>query len=101
MMILRIENNEQEERKLLINKAILFATKAHEGHRKGTYIQYIMHPIEAATIVASMKFDEELIATALLHDIVEDNKEQFGDESTRVKRFVQYSFSRREIWSTT
>ena len=64
----------------MINKAIQFAVKAHEGQvRKGTAIPYIMHPIEAATIVASMKFEEELISAALLHDIVEETEYYIED----------------------
>lgn len=36
----------------LLDKAIIFATKAHSGaKRKGTNVPYIVHPIEAAAIV--------------------------------------------------
>lgn len=71
----------------MIEKAIIFATVAHEGKkRKGTNIPYILHPLEAANIVMSIKYDEELIAAAVLHDILEetpftekDLQERFGD----------------------
>ena len=57
----------------MIEKAIKFAVKAHEGQkRKGTDIPYIMHPMEAATIAASIKYDPDLICAALLHDTIED-----------------------------
>ena len=57
----------------MIEKAIKFAVEAHEGQtRKGTDIPYIMHPMEAATITASIKYDPALICAALLHDTVED-----------------------------
>lgn len=50
-----------------------FAARAHRGQvRKGTEIPYIVHPIEAANIVSSIKNDETLITAALLHDTVED-----------------------------
>ncbi len=70
----------------MINKAIQFATKAHDGQfRKATKIPYILHPLEAAAIVSGIKSDEELIAAAVLHDIleeteytIEDITEQFG-----------------------
>lgn len=56
-----------------IDKAIEFATKAHEGQfRKGTKRPYIVHPIEVCDIVASMTEDEEIISAAVLHDTVED-----------------------------
>lgn len=57
----------------LLNKAIIFAVKAHEGQlRKGTHIPYILHPLEAAAIVGTMTTDDEVIAGAVLHDVVED-----------------------------
>lgn len=57
----------------LLNKAIVFATKAHASQcRKGTQIPYILHPMEAAAIVGTMTTDDEIIAGAVLHDVVED-----------------------------
>ena len=57
----------------LIDRAIRFATKAHEGVvRKGTDMPYIVHPLEAMTIVSTIVNDQELMAAALLHDVVED-----------------------------
>ena len=40
--------------------------------RKGTQVPYILHPMEAAVIVGSMTEDQNLIAAAALHDVVED-----------------------------
>lgn len=58
-----------------VDKAIEFATKAHEGQfRKGTKRPYIVHPIEVCDIVSSMTTDEEVISAAVLHDTVEDCK---------------------------
>lgn len=57
----------------LMDRAIIFATRAHSGtFRKGTNIPYIVHPIEAAAIVATMTDDPDVIAAAVLHDVVED-----------------------------
>ncbi len=57
----------------MIDKAIMFATKAHEGQvRKGTERPYIVHPLEVGRIVASMTEDEEVISAAILHDTIED-----------------------------
>jgi len=57
----------------MINQAIIYATKSHEGQfRKGSNIAYILHPIEAGVIASEMKYDEQVIAAALLHDTVED-----------------------------
>lgn len=57
----------------MLEDAIAFATKAHEGQvRKGTGQPYIVHPLEVAKIVSEMTEDEELISAAVLHDTIED-----------------------------
>lgn len=57
----------------MIREAADFAKKAHEGtFRKGSRIPYIYHPMEVALIVAQMTDDEEVIAAAYLHDVLED-----------------------------
>lgn len=57
----------------LYERAVIFAAAAHGGMtRKGSRIPYLSHPVEAASIVAEMTDDEELIASAVLHDVVED-----------------------------
>ena len=57
----------------LVDKAKLFATKAHDGQvRKYTGVPYIVHPIEVSEIVARHNGSKEMIAAALLHDVVED-----------------------------
>ena len=57
----------------MIDKAIAFATQAHEGQvRKGTSRPFILHPLEVGKIVASMTEDQEVISAAILHDTIED-----------------------------
>ena len=57
----------------LLDRAILFAVKAHAGtERRGKGFPYIIHPMEAMEIVATMTTDQELLAAAALHDTVED-----------------------------
>lgn len=85
----------------IINKAILFATEAHKGTvRKGSKLPYILHPLEAGVIVSSMTNDVNVIAAAILHDVLEDTdvtyeelKREFGivadyvsDESENKRR---------------
>lgn len=68
-------------------KAVEFAKIAHKGaKRKGTDIPYINHPIEASLIVYDMTDDVEIIAAAVLHDVVEDTiytgediRKEFGE----------------------
>ena len=57
----------------LLDRAIIFAVRAHAGtERRGKGFPYIVHPMEAVEIVATMTRDQELLAAAALHDTVED-----------------------------
>ena len=78
----------------LVSEAIVFAAKAHDGmRRKKSESPYILHPMEAAVIVGTMTNDQNLIAAAALHDVVEDAgvtieevEEKFGK---RVRQLVE------------
>ena len=71
----------------LLDKAILFAVKAHHNtERRGKGFPYIVHPMEAVEIVATITPDQELLAAAALHDTIEDTdvtvediRREFGD----------------------
>lgn len=77
----------------LLDQAIVFAVRAHAGtERRGKGFPYIVHPMEAVEIVATMTCDQELLAAAVLHDTVEDTdvtieqiRAEFGE---RVASFV-------------
>lgn len=57
----------------LLDRAIIFAVRAHAGtERRGKGFPYVVHPLEAVAIVATMTSDQELMAAAVLHDTVED-----------------------------
>jgi len=59
----------------IITKAKRFAINAHgdiNHRRKYTGEPYVFHSIEASNIVASVTKDLNVIAAALLHDVVED-----------------------------
>lgn len=71
----------------LLDRAIIFAVKAHSGtERRSKGYPYVVHPLEALTIVTSLTTDQELLAAAVLHDVVEDTdctveqiRAEFGD----------------------
>ena len=78
----------------LVSEAIAFAVKAHDGmRRKKSGSPYILHPMEAAVIVGTITDDQNMIAAAALHDVVEDAgvtidevEEKFGK---RVRELVE------------
>ena len=83
----------------LLDRAIVFAVQAHHNtERRGKGFPYIVHPMEAVEIVATITPDQELLAAAALHDTIEDTnvtvhdiRREFGD---RVAELV-YSESDR------
>ena len=56
----------------LLNRAYVFAMQAHGQQKRASGDPYISHPIEVASILTTLKLDDETIATALLHDTIED-----------------------------
>lgn len=74
----------------LVSEAISFAAKAHDGmRRKKGESPYILHPMEAAVIVGTMTDDQNLIAAAALHDVVEDADITLGEIEERFGRRVR------------
>lgn len=73
----------------ILDEAILFAVEAHKGaYRKCSRIPYILHPLEAAAIVASMTDDENVIAAAVLHDVVEDTPATLEEIKSRFGQYI-------------
>jgi GTP pyrophosphokinase len=71
----------------LLNRAYVYAMKAHGKQFRASGDPYFAHPLEVAAILTELKLDESTIATALLHDTIEDTvatyddiKENFGQE---------------------
>ncbi len=71
----------------MLDRAIVFAVNAHHNtERRGKGFPYIVHPMEAMEIVATITPDQELLAAAALHDTIEDTdvtveqiREAFGE----------------------
>lgn len=64
----------------LFDRAAIFAVKAHSNtERRGKGFPYIIHPMEAASIVSTITKDPELLAAAVLHDVVEDTDVKVED----------------------
>ncbi|MBX3040775.1 MAG: bifunctional (p)ppGpp synthetase/guanosine-3',5'-bis(diphosphate) 3'-pyrophosphohydrolase [Bdellovibrionaceae bacterium] len=56
----------------VIRKAYSFSEKAHEGQFRRSGEPYISHPLSVAGILADLRMDLDTIATAIMHDTVED-----------------------------
>lgn len=55
-----------------LNRAYIYAMKAHGSQTRESGDPYFSHPLEVAGILSDMKLDTSTIITALLHDTVED-----------------------------
>jgi guanosine-3',5'-bis(diphosphate) 3'-pyrophosphohydrolase len=56
----------------MLEKAIDYAYKSHEGQKRSSGEPYITHPLAVADILTDYKVDDATIAVALLHDTIED-----------------------------
>lgn len=71
----------------LLNRAYVYAMKAHKHQARANGDPYFSHPLEVAAILTDLHLDDATIATALLHDVIEDTDatrneidQLFGDE---------------------
>src|SRR5437764_8681953 len=98
--------NPDTDRELLA-RAFEFASRAHEGQERRSGEDFIHHPFGAAKICAELRLDDETIAAALLHDVVEDTevgidevRSEFGEEIAGlvegVTKLTRIQFQSRE-----
>jgi guanosine-3',5'-bis(diphosphate) 3'-pyrophosphohydrolase len=91
----------------LLTRAFTYAARAHEGQQRRSGEDFIHHPWGAAKICADLHLDEQTIAAALLHDVLEDTRtdldelrSEFGDEVAQlvegVTKLTRIQFQSRE-----
>jgi guanosine-3',5'-bis(diphosphate) 3'-pyrophosphohydrolase len=106
-LIADVESYKPDVDKDLLRRAFAFAERAHEGQQRRSGDDFIYHPWGAAMILATLHLDEQTLAAALLHDVVEDTdtplaevKSEFGDEVARlvegVTKLTRIQFASRE-----
>lgn len=70
---------EPDEIKQEIEKAYLYGRDAHHGQMRLSGDPYIIHPVEAAIILTSLKPDIFTIQACILHDVIEDTSHEYED----------------------
>jgi guanosine-3',5'-bis(diphosphate) 3'-pyrophosphohydrolase len=91
----------------LVTRAFRFAATAHEGQQRRSGSAFIEHPAGVARICAQLHLDEQTLAAALLHDVVEDTqtdiddvRSEFGEEIAKlvegVTKLTRIQFQSRE-----
>ena len=68
----RVLDYDPQADEALLNRAYVFSMQAHGSQKRASGDPYFSHPIEVAGILTDLRLDDETIATAILHDTVED-----------------------------
>ncbi|MGQ2282178.1 RelA/SpoT family protein [Apilactobacillus kunkeei] len=63
----------------MVKKAYEFASICHKDQFRQSGEPYIVHPIQVASILATLKMDPETVSAGLLHDVVEDTGAELSD----------------------
>jgi guanosine-3',5'-bis(diphosphate) 3'-pyrophosphohydrolase len=71
-LVEKVKGYDPEADEDLLNKAYVFSMKAHGTQLRASGDPYFSHPIEVAGLLTDLKLDDETIATAILHDTIED-----------------------------
>ena len=71
-LVERVRNYDPDADEALLNRAYVFSMQAHGSQMRASGDAYFSHPIEVAGILTDLHLDDETIATALLHDTIED-----------------------------
>jgi guanosine-3',5'-bis(diphosphate) 3'-pyrophosphohydrolase len=75
----RVRAYDPDADEAVLNKAYVFAMQAHGPQKRASGDPYFSHPLEVAGILTDLKLDTPTIATALLHDTVEDTSTTISD----------------------
>lgn len=67
----------------LLNRAYVYAMKAHGTQKRASGDPYFSHPLEVAAILTELRVDDETIAAAMLHDTIEDTETTRTDIENR------------------
>ncbi|MCX8476617.1 MAG: HD domain-containing protein, partial [Sphingomonas sp.] len=87
----RVLSYDPQADEALLNRAYVFSVNAHGSQKRASGDPYFSHPIEVAGILTDLHLDDETIATAILHDTIEDTvatpeeiQRLFGDNVARM-----------------
>ena len=71
-LVERVQKYDPKADEALLNRAYVYAMKAHGHQKRASGDPYFSHPLEVAAILTDLKLDDATIVTALLHDVIED-----------------------------
>jgi GTP diphosphokinase / guanosine-3',5'-bis(diphosphate) 3'-diphosphatase len=68
----RVKRYNPQADEALLNRAYVYAMKAHGNQKRASGDPYFAHPLEVAAILTELKLDDATIVAAVLHDTIED-----------------------------
>lgn len=71
-LVERVKRYDPDADEAMLNRAYVFSVQKHGTQKRASGDPYFSHPIEVAGILTDMYMDDQTIATALLHDTIED-----------------------------
>jgi GTP pyrophosphokinase len=71
-LVERVLSYDPKADEAMLNRAYVYAMKAHGNQKRASGESYFSHPLEVAAILTDLKLDDATIVTALLHDVIED-----------------------------
>src|SRR5256886_16909297 len=73
-LVERVRSYNPDSNEALLNRAYVYAMKAHGAQTRASGDPYFSHPLEVAAILTALKLDDATIVAALLHDTIEDTE---------------------------
>ena len=90
-LVERVKAYDPDADEAMLNHAYVYTVQKHGSQKRASGDPYFSHPVEVAGLMTDLKLDQQTIATALLHDTVEDTlttiddiKANFGPEIARL-----------------
>ena len=90
-LVERVKAYDPDADEAMLNRAYVYTVQKHGSQKRASGDPYFSHPIEVAGILTDLHLDDETIATAILHDTIEDTvatpediRRLFGDNVARM-----------------
>ena len=78
-LVERVKAYDPDADEAMLNHAYVYTVQKHGSQKRASGDPYFSHPVEVAGLMTDLKLDQETIATALLHDTVEDTLATIDD----------------------
>ncbi len=73
-LVERVKRYNPQADETLLNKAYIYAMRAHGSQKRASGDPFFAHPLEVAAILTDLRLDDATIIAAVLHDTIEDTE---------------------------